>query len=122
MLDSLKDIVVPLAGLVFSAAVVLAAMFYRHRGRELRHQTIRLALEKGQPLPPELLHEPSGASSGRDLRRGVILTSLGIGLSLFLWSRNASSWGAGLIVAALGVGFLVSHWLAPRSVADAGKR
>ena len=44
-------IVVPVAGLIFAGAIIFIAMHFNHRRQELWHQTARLALEKGQPLP-----------------------------------------------------------------------
>ena len=112
----LQETVVPIViiGIVFSfSAIMVATIFYaRHRGRQLRHETIRLALEKGQALPPELLRDAEAARRPRtDLSRGVILLALGAGTSLFLWTLGIRSWGAGLILVALGLGYVVSHLL-----------
>jgi uncharacterized protein DUF6249 len=112
----LQETVVPIliVGIVFSfTAIMVATIFYAlHRGRQLRHETIRLALEKGQVLPPELLRDAEAARRPRtDLSRGVILLALGAGTSLFLWTLGIRSWGAGLILVALGLGYAVSHLL-----------
>jgi hypothetical protein len=50
--------------------------------------TIRAALEKGQPLSPELLERlmlPIASNANRrnvDLRRGVILVAVGVGIGV----------------------------------------
>ncbi len=98
----------------FTAIIVVAAMYMGHRARQMRHETIRLALEKGQPLPPDVLGSPR-----QDLTRGVRLIALGIGLAVFLYVVVPSQglhghhgvWGVGLILVAIGAGHLVSHWL-----------
>ena len=100
----------------FTAIIVVVSMYVRHRARQMRHETIRLALEKGQPLPPEALAAPRN-----DLSRGVRLIALGIGLSAFLYiiapshgglpGRHGNVWAVGLILVAVGVGHLLSHWL-----------
>jgi len=99
----------------FTAIIVVASMYVRHRARQMRHETIRLALEKGQPLPPEVL---GGSREG--LTRGVRLIALGVGLSAFLFlvvpSRagihgHQHVWAVGLILVAIGVGHLLSDWL-----------
>jgi hypothetical protein len=99
----------------FTAIVVFTSVYFRHRARQMRHETIRLALEKGQPLPPELLgvlREPEPARG--DLQRGVKLIAVGIGLSVFLFLMHKHAWPVGLILLALGAGYLVSHWLTGR--------
>jgi Domain of unknown function (DUF6249) len=97
----------------FSAVFGIVALVLRYRERQLRHDTIRLALEEGQPVPAELLRDPVGARR-TDLSRGIILLSLGAGLSLFLWTAEKRSWGIGLVLVALGLGFIASHALAAR--------
>jgi hypothetical protein len=109
----------------FTAIVVVASMYMGHRARQMRHETIRLALEKGQPLPPEVLRPPRS-----DLARGVRLIALGIGLSAFLYliapshvglhGRHGNVWAVGLILVAIGVGYLISHWLARGQSAPPG--
>ncbi len=94
----------------FTLLIVLAILYARHRARQMRHETIRLALEKGQPLPPDLLNPP--ARPGSDLTRGVKLLSLGLGLSAMLSLMQRHAWPVGLILVALGLGYLASHWLA----------
>ncbi|BDG02106.1 DUF6249 domain-containing protein [Anaeromyxobacter oryzae] len=96
-----------------AALIVAIVLFARNRTAHLRHETIRLALEKGQPLPPELLAAPRREPDPtRDLRWGLILLGLGAGLGLFLFSlpdaRQAA--GVGLVPGLLGAGFLVT-WL-----------
>ena len=108
------------AGIVITAlmfllvgAIVGSVVFAGHRAREMRYQTIRLALEKGQPLPPELLRDAERHGRLRhgrnDLQRGVIMLFLGMGLSGFLYLSHRRIWGAGFILIALGFGYLVSH-------------
>jgi len=96
----------------FSALIVATVFYGLHRSEKLRHETIRAALEKGQPLPPELLDRPK--SRRTDLQRGIILIALGVGISVFLLIEGESSWGAGLIPAALGGGMLVAHLVSRR--------
>ncbi len=99
----------------FTAIIVVASMYLGHRARQMRHETIRLALEKGQPLPPEMLAPPRP-----DKTRGVRLIALGIGLGIFLYLIVPSNgtlhghhhvWAVGIILVAVGIGHLLSHWL-----------
>jgi hypothetical protein len=104
----------------FSAVFGIVAVALRYRERQLRHETIRLALEKGQPLAPELLEDPPAPQRRSDLSRGILFICAGAGLSLFLWTADKRSWGAGFVLVALGIGFLASHALAPRRAPPRG--
>jgi hypothetical protein len=90
-----------------SAVIVGTVFFFVHRANELKHQTIRMALEKGQPLPPELLEAPR--DRGSDLARGVKLVFIGVGLSLFFWFFRPHLWSIGLIVLFVGLGHLAAY-------------
>ena len=49
------EILVPLGFFAMIAAIVLVPSFYKTRERADMQQTVRHALDKGQPLPPELV-------------------------------------------------------------------
>ena len=60
------------------AAIVIVPRWFRVREREALQATLRAAIEKGQPLPPEVIDAISrdarpAPSSSRDLRTGIIL-------------------------------------------------
>lgn len=86
--------------------LILAAMImlYQARKTERIHDLALRLAEKGQPVPPEfLIGKPSPQS---DLRRGLVLLGLGIGLSVCLWQIDVP-WGFGLIPLFMGFGYLV---------------
>ena len=65
--------------------VVLGLYFwFRHRNRQELQQTIRLALERGQELSPELIDRLGYPTSpkDKDLRLAAIWLSLAAGLAL----------------------------------------
>lgn len=71
----------------FIIVVVAISRYFRWKRQQLWHETARLALEKGQPLPSEPLGSCGG--DGRygfgpvgDLRRGLILIAVAGGLYL----------------------------------------
>ncbi len=107
--DNVAAVLVSSTMFLLVSVVVGFTLFARHRAREMRYQTIRLALEKGQPLPPELLREVRRRSGRSDLQRGVIMLFLGLGISAFLYVSHRHVWGAGFILIALGLGYLASH-------------
>jgi hypothetical protein len=102
---------------VFSMAVAIVALvgYFKHQARKQRTALIQLALEKGQPLPADLLDAP--ASPRNDLASGIQLVFVGIGLGLFLWffRPGQSIWAVGLVVFFTGLGKLASHALAGRA-------
>lgn len=75
---------VPIVMAIATAVVMIIWFYFRHRARAEMQQTLRLALDKGAELTPELvkqLGEPE-PSKDRDLRRGLIWLSLALGLVL----------------------------------------
>lgn len=75
---------IPIVMFVVVGVIFWLFYLFRHRNRAEIQQTIRLALEKGHDLSPELiaqLGEPE-PNSNRDLRRGLIWLALAVGLAL----------------------------------------
>ncbi|MFL5352021.1 DUF6249 domain-containing protein [Archangium sp.] len=77
------------------------------KGRQL-HETVRLMVEKGAEIPQGLL-APSPKRKPSDLRRGIILSTSGLGLAIFLAvvPDTNGAWGAGLTLLLIGVGHLL---------------
>ena len=81
---------IPIAGIVLAGVIAVSAMYFSHHQKKMVHDTARLALERGQPLSPELLASLSNASakSGKgarnDIRTGLILIAVGVGLTVFM--------------------------------------
>jgi hypothetical protein len=71
------------------------------------HQTVRMMVEKGAEIPSGLIAPPPRKPS--DLRRGIILSTTGVGLAIFLAALPDArgAWGAGLTLFFLGVGHLL---------------
>src|ERR1043166_3037036 len=115
-----KDIpseVIPLVGIVFLSIfgapvliVILIGMFTLLVSRS-RQRTIRLLVEKGQPVPAELLAPATRAVRRRsDMRRGVVWTMIGLGLMIWLAAVNdwqGGAWSLGLIPFLIGLGYLI---------------
>ncbi len=76
---------------VFTFLTIIVVMKSNNRRieREKLYEVARAAVDKGQPLPPEVISSltqaaPNGRSTSfSDLRSGVICLAVGIGLSLF---------------------------------------
>ena len=108
---------VPIVGIVFmtifGAPVLIVAviMYFGFSRNRMMHRTIRMMAEKGQPIPPALLAPPVPAVRQRsDMRRGVVLCMVGLGLMLFFGAVNAwegGSWAIGVIPFVIGLGYLL---------------
>jgi hypothetical protein len=114
--EDIPAMVIPLVGIVFltifGAPVLIVGLilyFSFSKSRAL-HRTVRMMVEKGQPVPAALLNPPPAQRQRSDLRRGVILTMIGVGLMVFLAAANdweGGSWTLGLIPFLIGAGYLL---------------
>ncbi|WP_337187263.1 DUF6249 domain-containing protein [Phenylobacterium sp.] len=85
------EILVPLALFAMIAALVIVPRYFKSIERQKVADTLRVALERGEPLPPELidaLQTDTGSkglppSPQRDLRTGIIWLGIGVGLACF---------------------------------------
>src|SRR5215470_13724945 len=112
----LPEFVIPIVAItmltVFGAPVLIVGLimyFSFSRSRSLQ-KTVRMMVEKGQPVPEALLNPPPAQRQRSDLRRGVVLTMIGIGLMAFFGAVNdweGGSWTLGLIPFLIGVGYLL---------------
>jgi hypothetical protein len=98
---------------MFTMIAVCVALGVTHKLKRSRmmHDTIRLMIEKGQPIPPELLQPEEPQRRPRnDLRNGLLLIGIGAGLVVLLLMQreSASAWPAGLIPLLMGVAFLIT--------------
>ena len=82
------EILIPITLFAMIAAIVIAPRYFKILERQKMAETLRAAIDKGQPLPPEMIEAMSGdtrvlaiASPQRDLRTGIIWTGVGIGLA-----------------------------------------
>ena len=98
---------------IFGAPVMIVAviLYFGFSKTRMQHRTIRMMAEKGQPIPPALLAPPTPAIRQRsDMRRGVVLTMVGIGLMVWLGAVNdweGGAWSLGLIPFLIGAGYLI---------------
>ena len=97
---------------VFGAPVLIVGLilyFSFSRSRAL-HRTVRMMVEKGQPVPESLLNPPPAQRQRSDVRRGVVLAMIGIGVMAFLGAASdweGGAWTLGLIPFLIGVGYLL---------------
>jgi len=99
---------VPIAFFATVLLVVVATLVFRHRRNAQVQETLRLMVEKGAEIPPELLTRPQ--SQHGDLRRGLVLVAAGSSLAIMIGLINGfedGSWAVGLVPTFIGVGYLI---------------
>ncbi|WP_397399668.1 DUF6249 domain-containing protein [Phenylobacterium sp.] len=83
------EILIPLSFFAMIAALVIAPRYFKSQERQKMAETLRVAIEKGQPLPAELIDAMSSnvrspasmPSPQRDLRVGIVWLGVGVGLA-----------------------------------------
>jgi len=78
-----------IVGIIFASivAVIVGPGYLKSRERREMQETVRRAIDKGQPLPPEVIDAMSKdvsknlPSRTKDIRRGIIWTATGIGIA-----------------------------------------
>lgn len=115
--STLVSIAVPGMIFFFVLAIVVSAFYVGFRETRERQETLRLAIEKGVAIPPELVAAVSrDRDPERDLRAGVrqIFIGLGLGLMLFYVSPFKNVWAVGVMIAIFGLGNLAAYALGRR--------
>jgi hypothetical protein len=112
------ELLIPLFGIVFAfgTPIVLVGLILRYRMMRSRllHQTILSMVEKGMPVPAELLNPPKKRNS--DLRTGIVLIAAGLGLTIFFATTTGhGAWGMGIIPLLLGIGFVIAWKIESRN-------
>ena len=115
--EDIPAMVIPLVAIVFmtifGAPVLIVIMIgiIALVGTRMRQRTVRMMLEKGQPVPAELLAPSTrGMRRRSDMRRGVVWTMVGLGLMIWLAAVNdweGGAWSFGLIPFLIGLGYLI---------------
>lgn len=95
---------------IFIIAVLIIIFYFKHRRNQLAHETLRLMVEKGVPVTPELVASLK-ADERQNRKTGYLLTGLillGIGIGVMMVAGKP-----GLIILFIGVAFLIV-WLVRR--------
>ena len=114
--DDVPWIAVPIVLIVFltifglPVAVVGIILYFSFSKSRAMHKTVRMMVEKGQPVPEALLNPPPVIRQRSDLRRGVVLLMVGAGLMVFFGAVNdweGGVWSLGIIPFLIGAGYLL---------------
>ena len=117
-LQQMRNLVaIPIVAIVFLSifgapvAIVIMIGIFSIIATRTRQRTIRMMVEKGQPVPAELLAPATrGIRRRSDVRRGVVWTMVGLGLMIWLAAVNdweGGAWSFGLIPFLIGLGYLI---------------
>jgi hypothetical protein len=112
------EIVVPVAFFALIIGIVGIALYSNFRKDKQKHETLRLVIEKGGEIPTALLVSVPNPRS--DLRRGLLLLSVGLALGILLLATKSGhgAWTAALIPTFLGVAYLVMYGFEKKSPAS----
>ncbi len=111
---------IPIIMFLSLAAVLIFLFWFRYRSRESMNETVRMALDKGQELSPEIIDRLSQSSGGkhRDLRLGIIWLSIAVGLALlalgvgnFATEALQGTLASAALPFAIGLGYLLLYYL-----------
>jgi hypothetical protein len=114
--DDIPAMVLPIVAIVFltifatPVLIVAVILYFGFSKNRMMHRTVRLMVEKGQPVPEALLNPPPAQRQRSDMRRGVVLVMVGLGIMLFLGAVNDwenGAWALGIIPFLVGAGYLL---------------
>lgn len=114
------DDMIPIVLFLVIGVVLCTFFFLRYRGRQEIQHTLRLAMERGTELTPELLEAMSvdvAAGGQRDLRRGIIALALAAATAIFAWVIEPDLLGVAAFPLMLGIAYLALWRFSPRRAA-----
>lgn len=121
---NLTPILITLIIFASVVAIILGPGYIKSREKLATQDIVRAAIDKGQPLPPEMIDaltkeaKSRVPSASRDLRLGMILLAVSIGICLFGYTFSFVGgheearvvfpiMGMGAIPGAVGVAFII---------------
>jgi hypothetical protein len=99
--------VIPIAFFIFVILIIIISQNFAYKRNKLRTELYVKFLEQGKEIPENLIVQQKPAPS--NLKRGIILIAIGVGVSIFLFadSPGSTDWTLGIIPLLIGVGYLV---------------
>jgi hypothetical protein len=114
----MADEIIPIVMFISVAVVFVFWFYFRNKSRMEMQYTIRLALEKGTELTPELIRQIGEPEPPRDkdLRRGLVWLAIAFGLAIMSFAIGSQEPEAfsGIIAGAalpftIGCAYLIMH-------------
>ncbi|ESQ80348.1 DUF6249 domain-containing protein [Asticcacaulis sp. YBE204] len=100
-------LLIPIFGVLMPVFIVGIVSYFRAKDREETQKTVRMAIEKGQTLPPEFLESLQKAAPlkektpERDIRSGLILIAVAGGLCVMDYVNSGFIFGGLTGIAAI---------------------
>jgi len=119
------EVLVPLGFFLMIVAIVVVPNWLKSRERRELQGTLRAAIDKGQPLPPEVIdamtkNVKTAPTSLSDLRTGVIWLAVGLGIcafGFFIGYEHSDAYtpmlGIGSIPAIIGLAYIALSFFNP---------
>jgi hypothetical protein len=104
--SQLQNWLVPVMGILLAPLIVATVFVFRYYVSRQQHETIRLMVEKGMEIPPDLLKRKTRNASS--FGGGFVLLGVGIGMLLWLGLWHRPFWGLGFIFVFMGLGGIIS--------------
>ena len=127
-LEGVLGVLTGLATIVLSLGIAFWAIYWDHQKKRLQYHERQLMIERGMTPPPVMPEEKKKITPQDCLRRGTILTFLGLGFGAAAAVVTVASgeedlrWllgVAGAIVGFLGLGNLAYYFIARRKTVEA---
>ncbi|MGB5626489.1 MAG: DUF6249 domain-containing protein [Woeseiaceae bacterium] len=112
----MNEELIPIVMFVGLTVVFCTLFWFRYRARREMQETLRVALDKGHELTPEIIDRLGHprASKDKDLRLGVIWLALAVGLVLIGFAVPDEDALRGLLAGAafpfaIGIAYMILH-------------
>jgi Domain of unknown function (DUF6249) len=122
--EDIFSVFIPIIAIIMGIGFAMLSIWLDYRKKreiyQLYHAERLAAIEKGievPPLPPEFFQSRRGGDEPaprRHRRFGLVLTFLGVALTVALWGTGTSQYLWGLLPLAVGVAYLLSSFLEAR--------
>ena len=97
--------------------IIIVIFYFVNKNRKERYKLAQMAMEKGQPIPDELLKEKQKLSGDDDYQTGIRQMFTGVGLAIFLGIVIGKvGFGIGALVFFIGLG----KWYIARQSGNTG--
>ena len=101
---------------LFPIVIIIGVVYFINRNRKERLKLAQMAMEKGQPIPEQLLKEEARENSD-DYQKGLRQMFTGVGLAIFLGIvAGTTGFGIGALVFFIGLG----KWYIARQARNTG--
>ncbi len=81
---------IPIVAVIVIGVIIGLSFYFRHKTRQELQMTVRVAIDHGQELTPEVLEGLADSLNSKfgDLRRGVISIAIGLAILVFGFLLN----------------------------------